>query len=124
MTKERIKLGVEGEALALQFLMTSGYKILEKNYRNKFGEIDLVARDGDTICFIEVKTRVSENHGTPFEAVTFFKKRKLIKVALWYLKIHRLEDVRARFDVVGVGGPLQENISIIKNAFDLADAGF
>ena len=121
MVDERKQLGLTGEALAEIHLKQAGYRILERNYRTKLGEIDIIAKDHDTIVFIEVKTRRSENYGSPKWAVTPKKQRKISMVALLYLKSTRQSRARARFDVVSIG-PLDTNarIEIIKNAFELA----
>ena len=120
MTTQKIKLGQIGEEAAVAFLKRQGYHILERNFRNKLGEIDIIAKDDDMICFVEVKTRKSEAFGSPFESVTATKQRKIIHVALSYLKAKGREESKARFDVVAVfleeGSP--ERIEIIKNAFD------
>jgi len=114
-------LGNYGEFLARQYLRSQGYRILEENFRNKLGEIDLVAQDGKTICFVEVKTRQSLTQGQPYEAITPWKIRKLSQMAASYLKYkyHCLE-IPCRFDVISI---LQNNenspeIKHIKNAFD------
>ncbi len=113
-------LGQAGEEAAVAFLKRQGYHILERNFRNKLGEIDIIAKDDDTVCFIEVKTRRSEMFGSPFEAVTPVKQRKIIHVALSYLQVSGREESKARFDVVAVF--LEEEdaprIEIIKNAFE------
>jgi putative endonuclease len=94
-------LGERGERLAEEFLKARGYRILERNFRIKLGEIDLIARDRDCICFVEVKTRASFD--VPQEAVSRLKQRKLTQVAFAYLK-SRFDrvDVRCRFDVVAI----------------------
>ncbi len=79
-------LGSYGEFLARQYLQAQGYQILEENFRNKIGEIDLIARDGKTVCFVEVKTRDSLDQGQPYEAVNAWKIRKLSQMAASYLK--------------------------------------
>ena len=121
MSSAKNELGQQGEALAVDFLIKKGYKILEKNYRMKFGEIDIVAKDGETVCFVEVKTRTDGDRGTPWESVTFAKQRNLSRLALAYLK-HRYKsiDVCARFDVIAVSfeeDPKGE-VELLKNAFD------
>ena len=78
-------LGKEGEALAVSFCRKKGYRILEKNYRTVFGEIDIIARDGEMIVFIEVKTRTDDTFGYPFEAVDARKREKIRKVALCFM---------------------------------------
>jgi putative endonuclease len=121
MVDERKQFGLTGEALAETYLKQAGYRILERNYRTKLGEIDIIAKDHDTIVFIEVKTRRSEHYGSPKWAVTPKKQRKISMVALLYLKSTRQSRARARFDVVSIG-PLEQNtrIELIKNAFELA----
>lgn len=96
------KLGKDGEAFALEFLTSKGYEIIERNYRCKMGEIDLVARDRGVVCFIEVKSR-QEDGWDAFEAVDQRKQRRIRQVALQFLleRFHT-EDVAARFDVLGV----------------------
>ena len=114
------ELGKKGEDLALRFLKKRGYRIIEQNYVCKMGEMDLIAKEKDTLVFIEVKTRTSMDFGPPQLAVTEFKQRQLSKVALNFLKEKKLEDVKARFDVVAIlltpGG---EEIELIKDAFEL-----
>ncbi len=110
--------GVEGEELAAEFLEREGYQIIERNYRFDRGEIDLVARDGNELVFIEVKARHSGSFGTPEEAVTLSKELQMKKVAEGYLGEHRLEEQACRFDVVAItferGKP---SIRLIRNAF-------
>mgnify|MGYP001585690630 CR=1 FL=1 len=117
---QRKELGKKGEDLALRFLKKKGYRIIEQNYVCKMGEMDLIAKEKDTLVFIEVKTRTSMDFGPPQLAVTKFKQRQLSKVALYFLKEKKIEDVKARFDVVAIlltpGG---EEIELIKDAFDL-----
>ena len=116
-------LGNYGEFLAREYLKAQGYRILEENFRNKLGEIDLIAQDGKTICFVEVKTRRFLDQGQPYEAVNFSKIRKLSRMAAFYLKYkyHSLE-IPARFDVVSIVRDKESSPSIqhIKNAFDSA----
>jgi len=122
MTLQKINLGSRGEELTVDFLKKQGYSILEKNYKTKLGEIDIIARESRTVCFIEVKTRTTLKKGTPFEAVTFLKKRKLSQIALSYLKLKNLLDVKARFDVVSVlsGADGRFELNLIKDAFELS----
>ena len=95
-------VGILGEELAACFLAKAGYRILLKNYRSRLGEIDLVAKDRETLVFIEVKTRRSLAAGDPSESVTAFKQRQIVKTAQCYLKSLRLEDIPCRFDVVSI----------------------
>jgi putative endonuclease len=117
---EKKELGKKGEELALRFLKKRGYRIIEKNYVCKMGEMDIIAKEKDTLVFIEVKTRTSMAFGPPQLAVTRFKQRQLSKVALYYLKEKRLENVKARFDVVAILLVQKgEEIELIRDAFDL-----
>ena len=114
-------LGSHGEGLARQYLQSRGYQILEENFRNKIGEIDLIAQKGQTICFVEVKTRQSCAQGQPYEAVHPWKIRKLSQMAASYLKYKYYSlEVPSRFDVISIlqdkEGP--PDIQHIKNAFD------
>jgi putative endonuclease len=117
---ENKELGKKGEETALRFLKKRGYRIIEKNYVCKMGEMDIIAREKDTLAFIEVKTRTTTEFGPPQLAVTSSKQRQLSKVALNYLKEKKLEDVKARFDVVAILiRPKGEEIELIKDAFEL-----
>ncbi len=106
--------GTAGEILAVNFLKKNKYKILETNYKNHFGEIDIIARDGKVIVFVEVKRRMTKEFGAPIEAVTPFKQNKIRTVAEMYLsaKGQTLADVR--FDVIEI---LDTQINHVKNAF-------
>ena len=92
----------KGEALAGKILKKKGYKILKRNYVSKYGEIDIVAYDRGIICFVEVKTRRSENYGPPELAVTKEKRKRIVRTALNYLTINNIEDTDCRFDVVSI----------------------
>ena len=115
-------LGQQGEHLAEDFLTVEGYKILRRNYRNKLGEIDLIAQEKGCICFVEVKWRQSTRFGGPEEAITFAKKKKLFLMALAFLKkTFGHVDKKCRFDVVAIQeGEIQTpKIILIKNAIVL-----
>ena len=107
-------VGGKGEVRAEIFLKNQKYQILERNYRNKIGEIDLIAKDGETLVFIEVKTRSSCQFGRPCEAVTPYKQNKIRGVASFYLMTTGQYDAACRFDVIEV---LDEEVNHIKNAF-------
>ena len=109
-------LGRAGEVKAVEFLKKKGLKILEKNYKTHIGEIDIIAKDNDTIVFIEVKTRSDDFFGAPSEAVNQKKREKYYKVALEYLTKTSNTDSLCRFDVVEI-----ENgkINHIDNAFSM-----
>jgi putative endonuclease len=93
--------GKYGEWLAARYLKKGGYTILKRNYKNPVGEIDIIAMDGETVVFVEVKTRTSDEFGEPCEAIDYKKRKKLIDTALYYLKKHGGTPA-ARFDLVGV----------------------
>jgi putative endonuclease len=117
----KIGIGKRGEELAVRHLEDAGYRIIERNYRCLLGEIDVVARDGESLVFVEVKSRRGEGFGDPQEAVDPKKQKKISRIAQYYLKEKRLRDVRARFDVVAVRiMPGGSRIKVIQNAFELA----
>ncbi len=113
-------LGSDGEDLAVRFLQKKGYRIVARNYKTPVGEIDIIARDGDTIVFIEVKTRTDISFGYPFEAVNKRKRQKLKNLALLYLKRQGKESP-VRFDVLSIfcmdNG--KKDIEHIKDAFEV-----
>ena len=104
MSRARLDLGKKGEDMAQAYLQEKGYRLLERSYRCKFGEADLIMQQGNTVVFIEVKTRSSMRFGTPQEAVNARKQEKLARVAQSYLRERGLENAPARFDVVAVLG--------------------
>ena len=118
------RVGREGEALAAAYLKKKAYRILKKNYHCPLGEIDIIAMDGDTICFVEVKTRSTGEYDRPQVAVHKNKQQKLSKLALWFLRENQLLEARARFDVVAITrrGGLNE-IEHFVNAFDVRSEG-
>lgn len=109
--------GKKSEIIASQFLQKKGYKILEMNYKNKIGEIDIIAQDKDYLVFVEVKARMSRLFGDPAEAVTEEKQFKIRSVAQMYLMSKRKMDANCRFDVVAVLGDDDCEIRHIINAF-------
>ena len=121
MTGTRVEKGRAGELLAVSFLEARGVEILTRNFRCPIGEIDIVARDGATIVFVEVRSRSGKSHGLPQESVSYLKQRRLTRLAQWYLKKYRLERQSARFDVIAVtletggGAP---GLRWIPNAFE------
>jgi putative endonuclease len=115
--------GKRGEALAVRHLRKQGYEIICVNYKSPVGEIDIIAKDKDTIVFVEVKSRRSLSFGSAKEAVTPDKQKKISKNALYYLKSTSQMNARARFDVVAVHSSNNRcEVEIIKNAFGLAYA--
>lgn len=114
------ELGFMGEREAKTYLEAKGYKVLHENYTTSLGEIDLIAREGETLVFVEVKTRFSLEYGSPEASVTHGKRRQIIKAAELYLLKARLKDVACRFDVVAVTFPREGEaplIELIRNAF-------
>ena len=109
------KTGTEYEELAARWLTGKGFEILEKNYRCRIGEIDLIARDREYLVFCEVKYRAGTGKGYPAEAVDFKKQRVISKCALYYLTKKGTMELSCRFDVVSI---LNDKIQVIKNAFD------
>lgn len=115
------QLGKKGERSAQKFLVSRGYKILESNYSTPQFEIDIIAKNKDTLCFIEVKTRTGIKKGLPREGVTTAKQKKIIMGAQYYLRLNKITDTRLRFDVVEVlykdSSHTACDITIIPNAF-------
>lgn len=107
--------GTSYEIKAEEYLMQKGYKILEHNFRNRTGEIDIIAKDGEYFCFIEVKYRTTNDFGSPLEAVDYRKQNQIRKVAMYYLMKNKLSEwTPCRFDVIGFEG---EKMTHIENAF-------
>ena len=115
----RQALGIRGETLACEELQRRGYAILERRYRTRHGEIDIIARDRDVTVFVEVKTRAGNGYGDGAEAVTPWKQRRIAKMALDFVSRHRLHDAPCRFDVVAVdlSGPAAV-VDVYTHAFD------
>lgn len=109
------KIGQLGENQAVIFLKKLNYTILETNYYSRYGEIDLIAKDKETVVFVEVKYRKSDKFGTGLEAVSFSKIKSICKTAKYYLKS---DDIDCRFDVISID---QNNISHVINAFEYID---
>ena len=116
--EKRIELGKKGEDIACKFLEKNGYQIMERNYRNRAGEIDIIARDKDDIVFVEIKTKISKDFAQPELSVNPSKQRKIVKTALTYLMGKGINKTGCRFDVIGITGEKeQRKIELIKNAF-------
>jgi putative endonuclease len=116
-------LGDRGERVAARHLRGQGLRILRRGYRIPLGEVDLIARDGEVIVFVEVKAR---RQGTPAEAVTPEKQRRLTLAALHFLKRYNLLETRSRFDVVAILWPEEARppqIEHIRNAFEAVGRG-
>ena len=123
--KDNKTLGGRGEDLASGYLQRKGYRILARNYRNVYGEIDIIARVRSTICFIEVKTRADDSCGSGIEAISKYKMGKISRAAAGYLTDNDLWDSEARFDVVAVrlenGRPAE--IELVADAFEFVPLG-
>lgn len=124
MKNQNISLGKLGEKAAIDYLEKNNYQIICKNFRvGKLGEIDIIARDNEYICFVEVKTRSSLSYGTPSEAVTVRKQNVIRRVASVYLSRKFISESSVRFDVVEIyikkllNGHEVYKINLIKNAF-------
>jgi putative endonuclease len=120
MTAFRQHLGETGEDLACRELGARGYAILARRYRTRHGEIDIVARDCDTIVFVEVRLKTTGEFGTAAESVTPWKQRRVAAMAVDYLARNRLTDRPCRFDVVAIDmlGRGDVQITVIASAFD------
>jgi putative endonuclease len=119
VTLARQHLGELGETLACAELESQGYAILARRWRGRHGEIDIVAEDGDTLVFVEVRMKASAEFGTAAESVTRGKQRRVARMALEYLLVNRIHDRPCRFDVVAID--VIDNvprISLIRAAFD------
>jgi len=117
MTYQRKKMGQTGEDEAAAKLLELGYEIIQRNYKNKIGEIDIITKDGKVWCFVEVKTKSVIGYGSPEEMVDKRKQLKIIKTAEFYLLENKLKDINWRIDVVAVDIEMQE-IRVIKNAVE------
>jgi putative endonuclease len=117
-------LGAEGERLAAEYLAGKGYRILSRNYRFLRNEIDIVAADGRTLCFIEVKTRANLDKGHPAEAVTRHKQREIIRAASGYLAALQGPAPDCRFDVVTIIASRVEAEKIIEYELGHIEAAF
>lgn len=115
MTVNKRAAGTEKEQLAVRYLIDNGYTVLERNFRNKTGEIDIIAKKDNCLVFVEVKYRSSKKYGYAVEAVNYRKQQIIRRVAQFYM-ITRYKscDIPCRFDVIGIDG---EEVTHVKNAF-------
>lgn len=118
-----VSIGNLGEEAAVKAIKKQGYKVIERNYRTKMGEIDIIARDGEYTCFIEVRLRKNNDFGSPADTIDINKQRKIIRTAQYYAVTKKIYDTSMRFDAVLInadakGGKLTNiKTEIIKNAF-------
>ncbi|HFQ82117.1 MAG TPA: YraN family protein [Desulfobacterales bacterium] len=119
MSGYRLSLGREGERLAGLYLQKSGYRIIERNFRFRGGEIDIIARQGEYLVFVEVKTRSTLAYGVPAAAVDVRKQWQIIQTARFYMAKHHIKEVAMRFDVVAILLPKSGKtlIELIPHAF-------
>jgi putative endonuclease len=117
--KAHVIQGHDAERLAARHLKRMGYRIVCRNYRCPLGEIDIIARHGETLVFVEVKSRRNEALGSPKLAVTPAKQHKLSQVAWYYLQKNSLTETKARFDVITITGTTaSSHFEVIENAFE------
>jgi len=118
VSKENRNFGKNGEDAAANYLKSQGYQILFRNYKTRFAEIDIIAREKNTYCFVEVKSRGSERFGLGQEAVTQIKQAKIAKAALIFLQENNSLDKKSRFDVVAISQQHGERcFQLIRDAF-------
>ncbi|WP_300856927.1 YraN family protein [uncultured Clostridium sp.] len=113
-------IGKYGENIARDFLINNGYKILDMNYRNRYGEIDIISIKNDIIIFCEVKSRYTSSFGNPIEAVTYYKQKQIIKLSEMYLLYEKYNNYNVRYDVIEVNfNKLNNNFKVnhIKDSF-------
>ena len=123
--KTAVSIGALGEEAAALVLRKKGYKIIERNYRSKMGEIDIIAKDGEYTCFVEVRLRKNNSYGSPADSINEGKRRRIIRTAQLYAMEKGIFDTPMRFDVVLINAVAKENslknvhLEIIKDAFRL-----
>lgn len=112
-----IKTGKRGESFAKDYLVAKSYNILNMNFRNYIGEIDIIAMDKDVLVFIEVKTRTSMKFGYAYESVNYRKQQKIINASLSYIQQRNIRNTQIRYDIIEVYLTPNVNINHIENAF-------
>lgn len=118
MTSPTSAKGQRAEQQTVRFLQEQGYRIIQRNYRCRLGEIDLIAEDGAVLCFIEVRSRRSDAFGDPLETIDRPKQRRIIRAARLFLARGGCGDREVRFDVVGIVYEPELRIRLIKGAFE------
>lgn len=117
VNQNKRQIGTAYEQLAVNYLKEQEYEIVTCNYRNRTGEIDIIAKDGEYLCFVEVKYRSDDRAGSGLYAVDIRKQRNIIRVAQYYMMQHGLDEwTPCRFDVVSIDG---EDITLLQNAFQV-----
>lgn len=120
-TGDHIQTGRDAEDRAVLLLEGRGYRVVERNYREQRGELDIIAWDGDVLVFVEVRARHAEDFGDVVESIGPSKRAALIRTARGYLRTHDLEDVPVRFDVVTYAGEDLERVRLYRDAFEVSD---
>lgn len=111
-------IGNYGESLAYSYLKKKGYCILKQNYRNRFGEIDLICKEDNIIVFVEVKSRYSSLYGSPLESVTYSKQKQIINLCKFYITLNKLHQYNCRFDVIEIILNTKDNSFLINHIED------
>lgn len=125
MRLSTIFIGKRGEDVAKRYLKKNGYRIIEKNYKTPFGELDFVALDKGILVFIEVKTRRSDKFGPPEISIDLSKRQKIIKSAFHFLSKKRIKDTPCRFDIVSITEVGKDRkIELIRDAFEIEGKNF
>lgn len=120
-----VSIGQKGEETAVKILKKQGYKIIERNFRTKMGEIDIIAMDGEYTCFVEVRLRKNNDYGSPADTIDARKRRRIMNTAKYYAQKKRIYDSPMRFDAVLInadsfGEELSNiNVEVIRDAFRL-----
>jgi putative endonuclease len=116
---QRKRLGEKAEEAVAEYLVRDGYELVERNFECKIGEVDIIARKGECLCFVEVRSRSTDSMGSPALTVNARKQRQVVRAALWYLSKNEITNMVARFDVAAVTfGPVGPEIEYIPSAFD------
>jgi putative endonuclease len=110
MSKYRQTLGIWGENVAVEYLITKGYTIMDRNVRTPYGEIDIIARDLDLVVFVEVKTRSSTSFGMPEESVTHLKQKHLVDAIAFFIQEHTDFNYDWRIDVIAIHGRSKDKV--------------
>lgn len=118
-TRTSTAIGTQAENLAADYLKTLGYRIVARNFRGAGGELDMVAYQGDVLCFVEVRARDSASCVDPLETISRQKMRRIGKAASMYIEIHNPSFSEARFDVIGIVLSTPPRMELVKNAFEL-----
>ena len=120
-TGDHILTGSEAEDRAVALLEGRGYRVVDRNYREARGELDIIAWDGDVLVFVEVRARHADDFGDVAESIGASKRAALIRTARGYLRTHDLEEAPVRFDVVTFAGEDLERVRLYPNAFEVSD---